>query len=211
MQQPLNRFPDYFTYIVKRLKQLCPTMGRKKIAETLARAGLHLGTTTVARMLKRKPRGVPPAADPKTTRDGRIVTAKYPSHVWHVDLTVVPTGRFWIPWLPFSLPQHWPFAWWVGVVIDHFSRRVLGITAFKSQPTSEAVRAFLGRTIANARKAPRHIVCDHRKLFDCPGFRKWCRRKGIQRPRYETDAGNQISLGCNRSSALCDQRPSCLF
>ena len=40
------------TYRVVRLKTLCPTMGKVKIAQTLARAGLHLGATTVGRMLK---------------------------------------------------------------------------------------------------------------------------------------------------------------
>ena len=47
MQQPVNRFPDFITYVVQKLKKLCPTMGKKKVAETLARAGFHLGTTTV--------------------------------------------------------------------------------------------------------------------------------------------------------------------
>jgi hypothetical protein len=27
-------------------------------------------------------------------------------------------------------------------------------------------------------------VCDRGPQFDCPGFRRWCRRKGIKRPRY---------------------------
>ena len=51
---PVNRFPDFVRYIVQRLKTLCPTMGKVKIAQTLARAGLHLGATTVGRMLKRR-------------------------------------------------------------------------------------------------------------------------------------------------------------
>jgi hypothetical protein len=68
MQQPVNRFPDYITYIVKKLRQLCPTMGKKKISETLAKAGLHLGTTTIGRMLKRKPRHLAPAPDPHTEK-----------------------------------------------------------------------------------------------------------------------------------------------
>jgi hypothetical protein len=42
----------------------------------------------------------------------------------------------------------------------------------------------LGRTISNAKKAPRHIVCDRGSQFDCDAFRKWCKKKGIQRPRY---------------------------
>ncbi len=60
----------------------------------------------------------------------------------------------------------------------------MGCAAFKSQPSSEAVRAFLGRTIAKAKQPPKYIVCDRGPQFDCEGFRDWCRRKGIKRPRY---------------------------
>ena len=58
LQQPVNRFPDFIAYTVQTLKRLCPMMGKKKIAETLARAGLHLGTTTIGRMLKEQVPGV---------------------------------------------------------------------------------------------------------------------------------------------------------
>jgi transcriptional regulator with XRE-family HTH domain len=51
MREPVNRFPDFVAYLVRRLKTLCPTMGKVRIAQVLARAGLHLGSTTVARML----------------------------------------------------------------------------------------------------------------------------------------------------------------
>jgi len=102
---PVNRFPDLARYIVQRLKELSPSMGKLKIAETLGRAGLHLGATTVGRILKEKPQPVPkPAVEQKTA--GRVVTSKYPNHVWMVDLTTVPTGLgFWCSWLPFALPQ----------------------------------------------------------------------------------------------------------
>ena len=188
LPMPVNKFSDFTRYIVQRLKTLCPTMGKVKIAQTLARAGLHLGVTTVGRMLKEKPRPTPNFGFTDTEASDapeRIVTAKYPGHVWHVDLSLVPTGLgYWCSWLPFALPQQWPFAWWIGVVVDHFSRRIMGITAFKNQPTSQAVRAFLGRTISKAKKAPRYIACDRGKQFDCNAFHKWCKRKGIQRPRY---------------------------
>ena len=59
-----------------------------------------------------------------------------------------------------DLPQRWPFCWWVAVVVDHFSRRLLGTTTFYSQPSSKAVRSFLGRTIRNVGAAPKYIVCD---------------------------------------------------
>jgi hypothetical protein len=83
--------------------------------------------------------------------------------VWHVDLTVAPTGvGFWVPWLPLALPQQWPFRWWVAVVVDHFSHRAMGCAAFDKQPASEAVRNFLGRTIAKAKQPPKYIVRLHR-------------------------------------------------
>ncbi len=52
MRVPVNKFPDFVRYVVQRLKALCPIMGKVKMAQTLARAGLHVGATTVGRMLK---------------------------------------------------------------------------------------------------------------------------------------------------------------
>ncbi len=49
--EPINRFPDFVRHIVCRLKVLCPTMGKKRIAETLAKAGLQLGVSTVGRTI----------------------------------------------------------------------------------------------------------------------------------------------------------------
>ncbi len=60
----------------------------------------------------------------------------------------------------------------------------MGVTAFKTQPNCEAVCGFLGRSIAKAGRAPKYIVCDRGKQFDCDAFRKWCKRKGVKRPRY---------------------------
>jgi transcriptional regulator with XRE-family HTH domain len=98
--EPVNRFPDLVGYLVSRLKVLCPKMGTRRIAGVLARAGLHLGATTVRRMLKPAPRPVPKSSRPSKPR---TVVAKRPNHVWHLDLTVVPTiGGFWISWLPLS-------------------------------------------------------------------------------------------------------------
>ncbi|HBO45079.1 MAG TPA: hypothetical protein DD670_14350, partial [Planctomycetaceae bacterium] len=181
---PVNRFPDFVRYTVQRLKTLCPAMGRVKMAQTLARAGLHLGSMTVRRILQEKPCPEPTRPDTKTHRSGRVVTANRTNHVWHVDLTTVPVGGFWTNWLPFSLPQRWPFCWWVAVAVDHYSRRVMGCAAFDKQPTSEAVRHFLGRTIAKAKQTPKYLVCDRGVQFDCRGFREWCKRKGIKPPRY---------------------------
>jgi hypothetical protein len=107
LPEPVNRFPDFVRYTVQRLKSLCPSMGKVKIAEVLARGGLHLGGTTVGRIVKEHP--VPPPVSEKPKTAEKYVTADRPNHVWHVDLTTVPiSGGFWAPWSPFALPQCWP-------------------------------------------------------------------------------------------------------
>ena len=141
LAEPVNKFPDFVRSIVRQLKTFFPGLGKEKIAQVLARAGLHLGVTTVGRMVKEVPSkeveekiGVPEEGEPVKVR---VVTAKYPGHVFHVDLTVVPTSSgFWVSWFPFSLPQAWPFSWWIAVVIDHFSRCVVGFAVFTKKPTS---------------------------------------------------------------------------
>ena len=110
----------------------------------------------------------------------RIVTAKRPNHVWHVDLCAVPiSSGFWTAWLPWALPQRWPFCWWVAVAGDHLSRRVTGFAVFEQPPTSADVAMFLGRVIRKTRATPKHLITDRGKQFISAGFGKWCRRKGI--------------------------------
>ena len=82
-------------------------MGKVKIAETLCRAVLNLGTTMVGRILKEEPQ--PAFADAAPCIG--VVTAKRPNHLWHVDLTAVSTFvGFCAPWLPFALPSAGRFA-----------------------------------------------------------------------------------------------------
>ena len=181
IREPVNKFPDCVRYAVQRLKVLCPSLGKAKIAEILCRAGLHLGTTTVGRIIKEPSHPAPALA---ASSSKRVVTAKKPNHVWHTDLTAVPLGSgFWAPWLPFALPQSWPFCWWVAVVIDHSSRRAIGFSIFMGRPRSVVVRSFLGRMIAQASVTPKYLICDKDSIFWCEGFKRWCRRKEI-RPRY---------------------------
>lgn len=91
LRTPVNKFPDFVRYAVQRLQTLCPTLGKKKLAQVLVRAGLHLATTTIGRIRKEKPKPQPPARSGKAKGSGRVVKAKRPNHVWHVDLTTVPT------------------------------------------------------------------------------------------------------------------------
>lgn len=188
--EPINRFPDFVRHIVVRLKVLCPTMGTKRIAQTLARAGLVLGVSTVGRMLKERDTQRPEpdqtngTEKPKSaTKKGKPVQAKEPNHVWQLDLTLVPTAAgFWVPWLPHSILQLWPFSWCVACVVDHHSRRVMGFAVFKKEPKSVDVRTLLGRLVRRY-GAPKDLVSDKGRQFDCQAYKDWCRRKGVD-PRY---------------------------
>jgi putative transposase len=182
--EPVNRFPDFVRYLVVQLKVLLPSMGKVRIAQMLARAGLHLGVTTVGRMLKEEepvPEDAAEALIEVAIVQGRVVTAKHPGHVWHVDLTTVPTwGGFWVPWSPHTWPQVWPFCWWIAVVVDHFSRVVVGFAVFPKQPTSLEVQRLLNRAIRKSGSAPKHLISDRGGQFDCESFQAWCGRRRVQ-------------------------------
>jgi putative transposase len=176
--QPVNKFPDFVGYLVRRLKALCPSMGKTRIANVLCRAGLHLGPTTVRRMLRENRKAPSPARSPAIAR---VVTARRPNGVWHADLTTVPTALgFWISWLPWALPQQWPFCWWIAVAVDHFSRRVMGVAVFPKLPFSKAVQGFLDQTIHDAGVAPDHLINDKGMQFVAKTFRRWCLRRRIR-------------------------------
>jgi putative transposase len=157
-------------------------MGKGKIAGVLARAGLHLGSSTVGRIVKESP--VQPPVSEKPEIGERHVTAERPNHVWNVDLTTVPiSGGFWVPWSPLTLPQYWPFCWWMAIVLDHYSRRVIGFAVFSDLPSSEDIQAFLDRTIGISGASPKHLISDKGGQFWCDGFKSWCRRRTIK-PRF---------------------------
>ena len=182
LPEPVNKFPDFVRYSVQQLKSLCPSMGKVKIAEMLARASLHLGSTTVGRIVKQPPAAPPVSEKPET--GAQHVTAMRPNHVWNVDLTTVPIcGGFWVLWSPFTLPQCWPFCWWVAIVLDHYSRRVMGFAVFSNLPSSEDIQAFLDRTIRISGASPKHLISDKGGQFWCDSFKAWCRLRTIK-PRF---------------------------
>jgi transposase InsO family protein len=182
----INPFPEFVKYLVCRLKQLCPVMGKVRIAQILARAGLHLGTTTIERYLKDK-HPMPESVSLESfieEESPRAVTARGPDHVWHVDLTTVPVaGGFWVPWLPNALQPYWPFCWWLAMVVDHYSRRVMGFAVFGKQPTSPEIREFLRRLLDRSGTKPKYLICDKGVQFWNPAFKRWCKRKEIT-PRF---------------------------
>jgi len=66
------------------------------------------------------------------------------------------------------------------VVVDHYSRRVLGCGIFERQPSSCQVCQFLGRMIGKLGKAPRHLLTDQGTQFTSAHFKRWCHRRGVR-------------------------------
>ncbi len=101
--QPVNKLSDFIRYIVGRLKILCPALGKVKIAQAFTKAGLVLSASSVGRILKNnKPPKEPDSFAAQVSK--RIIHARRPNHIWHVDLTVIPiSSGFWTSWLPSGL------------------------------------------------------------------------------------------------------------
>ena len=182
---PVNRFPDFIRHTVQQIKLFCPSLGKVKIAETLARAGIHIGKTTVGRILNEKPSVAPIPPPIKDSGKSSRIVARHPNHTWHADTTAVPiSGGFWTNWLPNALWQRWPVCWWQLNVVDHFSRRSMGFAAFKTRPTSEQVTAALDCFIKRAKEKPKYLIVDQGSEFKCEHFEeKWCEQHSIL-PRF---------------------------
>jgi transposase InsO family protein len=181
--EPVNKYPDFVRCLVQQLKTLYPTMGSMRIAQTLAREGLRLGSTTIRRIVREKNRTKPGAPAVAFVRRRRAV-GRYPGHTWHLDLTAVPIrAGHWVPWLPLFLPQRWPFCWCVAVLVDQVSRVLVGFAVFHAPPDSKQIQDFLERAIQASGRPPSNVVTDSGTQFSCRSFRRWCKRRGI-RPRY---------------------------
>jgi len=179
---PVNRYPDFVRYAVQQIKRYCPSLGKAKIAGKLARASIHIGKTTVGRILKEKP-APPPQLTPVDTGKRCRIESKYPSHTWHADLTAVPiSGGFWTNWVPNAIWQRWSVCWWLLNVVDHYSRRSLGFAVFKSTPSSEKVTTALTRIMFAEGIRPKHLIVD--RQFKCEHFENiWCKVMNIL-PRF---------------------------
>jgi len=180
---PLNKYPDYVAQIVQKLRVLCPSFGYGKIAQVFGRQGLRLGTSTVQRMMRRAvPLESEPEPSPARVRNPmKRVIARHPHHAWHCDLTTVPTSMgFWMPMLPFGLAQRWPFCWWLVVLADQFSARILRVAHFRNPPTTQEVQSILSGAIDEAGIVPQYLVTDKGPQFRHSAFRACCKRRGIR-------------------------------
>ncbi len=180
MPERPNRYPDYVRYVVQQFKSLCPMLGRFKIADILCRAGLHLSASTIKRCIDEPPVQSTALPDPDEPKSPKI-EAWYSNHVWSVDLTVVPSGDgLWTPWSPNALTQIHPYSWHVMVVVDHYSRRIMGFEVFEQQPTASQVTSAMERICTGNGVKPKYLVSDQGVQFVSKEFKAWCKSNDIK-------------------------------
>lgn len=191
---PVNKYPEFVEYVTQWLKSTYPLYGKKKIAEHFVRAGLFLSASTIGRRLKERsvinPDDPPPIIETDDS-EKRSIISREPNHIWGVDFTAVPTmSGFWTSWSPNALPQQFPFCYWVFIIIDHFSRKVVGFSLFNKPPSAKEIVDALKMACKRIKGKPGHIISDKGSQFfpstakpenrkDHP-YHKWCKRMKIQ-------------------------------
>jgi transposase InsO family protein len=88
-------------------------------------------------------------------------------------------ARGWVRWVPFAIPQRWPFAWWVAFVLDYASRAVVDFAVYKTRPDSADMCVLVGGATKAVGEKPRYVITDKGREFFCARFKRWCRRRGI--------------------------------
>jgi transposase InsO family protein len=160
---PVRRFADIVRAMVKTM-ELAGFGGNDLIARTLARAGWKLSSRTVGRIRRERwPAPRLPVAAPAVQR---AVRARYPNHVWMVDLTDV-RGLFGVT------------TYKVGAIFDVFSRMPLSARVFSKEPSSAYIARFVSGT-AKRHGRPIHFVSDRARCFTGQVFRRKLRRLRVK-------------------------------
>ena len=163
---PVRRYHDTVRHLVQTLT-LAGFPGDRSLAAHLARAGWMLARRTIQRIRKEKP--VPPPAPVMHPGKTRAVRARYPHHVWMLDLTEIP-GFLRL------------FCFKLVVVLDVFSRMPLAARVFFAEPSGQDVARLFAAT-ARRFGPPRHSVSDQGAQFTSRAFELALDRLGV-RHRY---------------------------
>lgn len=166
-RKPLNALPDLVRELTRFLKGQWPRWGTKRIAGILANLGVKASRTSVQRLLRR-----PPLRPARRGRKGPApLRAGRAGQVWVVDFTVV--RQFFHSIL-------------VGAVIDAWSRKILALRVWRTEPDS-ASACLLVREAIRGHPRPVWLVSDRGTQFTSARFRSFIRRRNIRR-RYASIA-----------------------
>jgi transposase InsO family protein len=163
---PVRRYHDTVRHLVHTMS-VAGFPGDRSLAAHLGRAGWKLARRTIQRIRKEKP--VPPPAPVAQPGKARAIRARYPHHVWMLDLTEIP-GLLRL------------FCFKLVVVLDVFSRMPLAARVFFTEPSGRDV-ARLFTVAAKRFGPPRHSVSDQGPQFTSKALKRALARLGV-RHRY---------------------------
>ena len=172
---PLNRLPDLVGEIARHLKREWPRWGTRRISGILARLGLKASRTSVQRILRRGPPRRRAVVIP-TPKRGQLV-ARRPGHIWLVDFTRLRSIFRSVV---------------VGAVIDMFSRKVLAIRVWPTEPDA-AFAVRLIRQAVETHGKPMWIITDQGSQFTSRRFGGYLRCRKIRRRLGAVGRPNSIA------------------
>jgi putative transposase len=152
---PVRRYNDTVQHLTQVMAGFGFT-GYGDIARHLARAGWRVARTTVRRYAKAPRIITPPPPAPETPR--RPVVARYPHHLWHLDLTAIPAFLG-------SAPRH------LAVLLDSASRLPLASKVFENRPNVEQMTAFVESVFARL-GTPKYLIADRDGCFIARAFQE---------------------------------------
>ena len=173
---PLRRYADAVRELIQEMDRM-GFGGRRAIALSLLRFGWKLDPRTVGRVRRETPSARPPHEP--ATQPARPVQARYPNHLWLMDLTEIP-ALFRI------------FAFKLALVIDGFSRMPLAAKVFLAEPSAEALLSLVHEACRRHGK-PRYFLTDHGSQFTAEVFRDHLRRIGIRQRFASLTSSRAIS------------------
>ena len=132
-QQPWNKTPESLTALVWRISRDNIDWGRLRIANQLKLLNVFLAASTVRNILQRPKPKKPPTKKCSVkpvikNENGCRIPARYPNHLWSVDLTEI---------------YHWGL-WkiYILVAIDHFSRKVVAVAPLEGPSAGFMINAL---------------------------------------------------------------------
>jgi putative transposase len=152
---PVRRYNDTVHHLAQAMAGFGFT-GYGDIVRHLARAGWRVARTTVRRYVKQPNLPAPHPAAPETPK--RAVVARYPHHVWHLDLTEIPAFLG-------SVPRQ------LAVLLDSASRLPVAAKLFLKRPNSPDMLAFVERAFA-CLGTPRYLIVDRDGCFTATAFKE---------------------------------------
>lgn len=150
---PANKTPAEIAALVWEIAKANTDWGRVRIANQLALPKIFIAGSTVRNILDRpEPRNRPdpkvkPAESDKATP--RSIPARYPNHVWSIDMTTVCRWGLW--------PVN------ICVAIDHFSRKVVATAPLEGPNAGWTVNAL--ESAIEQYGPPTHLISDQGSVF----------------------------------------------